>query len=171
MPFTITQGTMVHFMTVSLTLCLGWNQLMIRKSLPLLVMPMLITLSGCSQFLLLIDMCVMLLIFTICADVSSWCSVQLTLLVIDSISDGRCPWHSRCCRWYSTRHFRSVFCQLCASCWAVSARIQCQKYCLSKASYQLGQCLQCSQELYMDHHFEVCWSISRVRSSCRWGHW
>ena len=28
-------------------------------------------------------------------------------------------------------------------------------YCLSKASYHLGQCLQCSQELHTEHHFEV----------------
>ena len=37
------QGTMVHFMNVSLTLWLRCNQLMIRQSLSLLVMPMLIT--------------------------------------------------------------------------------------------------------------------------------
>ena len=54
---------MVHFMTVSSTLWLGCIQLMIRQSLSLLVMAMLITLSGCSQSLLLIDMGVMLLIF------------------------------------------------------------------------------------------------------------
>ena len=30
--------------------------------------------------------------------------------------DDRCPWHGRCGRWYSTRHFRSLICQLCASC-------------------------------------------------------
>ena len=76
---------MVHFMTVSLTLFLGCNQLMIGQSLFLLVMPMLITLSGWSQSLLLIDMGVMLLIFVICQVVSSWCSVLLTVLVIDSI--------------------------------------------------------------------------------------
>ena len=35
-PFTVTQCTMVHFMTVSLTLWLGCNQLMIRHSLSLL---------------------------------------------------------------------------------------------------------------------------------------
>ena len=59
MPFTVTQGTIVHFMTVSLTLWLGCNQLMIRQSLSSLVMPMLITLSGYSQSVLLIDMGVM----------------------------------------------------------------------------------------------------------------
>ena len=47
--------------------------------------PMLITLSGWSQFLLLIDIGVMLLIFEICLVVSSCCSVPLTLLAIDSI--------------------------------------------------------------------------------------
>ena len=43
MPFTITQGRMVHFKTVSLTLWLRCNQLTIRQPLSLLVMPMLIT--------------------------------------------------------------------------------------------------------------------------------
>ena len=85
MPFTVTQGTMVHFMTVSLPLWLGCNQLMIRLSLSLslLVMPMLITVR--SQSLLLIDMGVMLLIFVICHIESSWYVVLLKLLVIDSI--------------------------------------------------------------------------------------
>ena len=57
------QGTMVHSMTVSLTLWFRCNQLMKRRSLSLLVMPMLITLRGYSQSLILIDMVVMLLIF------------------------------------------------------------------------------------------------------------
>ena len=35
-------------------------------------------------------------------------------------------------------HFKSLLCQFCASCGAVCAGVQCQKYCLSKASYQLG---------------------------------
>ena len=74
MPFTVTQGTMVLFMTVSLTLFLGCNQLMIRLSL--LVMPMLITLSGWSRSLLLIDMGVV---------VSSSCVGLLTLLGINKI--------------------------------------------------------------------------------------
>ena len=30
-----------------------------------------------------------------------------------------------------------------------------KKYCLFKASYQLGHCPQCSQELHMAHHVEV----------------
>ena len=47
--------------------------------------PMLITLSGWSQFLLLIDIGVMLLIFEICLVVSRCCVVPLTLLAIDSI--------------------------------------------------------------------------------------
>ena len=38
MPFTITQGMMVHFMIVSLTLWLRYSQLMIKQSLSLLVM-------------------------------------------------------------------------------------------------------------------------------------
>ena len=38
MPFTVTQDTTVHFMTVSLTLWLGYSQLMINQSLSLLVM-------------------------------------------------------------------------------------------------------------------------------------
>ena len=63
MPFTVTQGTIIHFVTVPLTLWLGCNQLMIRRSLSLLVMPLLITLSAESLSLLLIDMGVMLLIF------------------------------------------------------------------------------------------------------------
>ena len=58
---------------------------MIRGSLFLLVIPILITLSGYSQSILLIDMGVMLLIFVICQVVSSWDSVPLTLLVTDSI--------------------------------------------------------------------------------------
>ena len=61
--FTIILGTTVHFMTISLILWLGCNQLMIRQSLSLLMMPMLITLSGSSQSLRLIDMGVMLLVF------------------------------------------------------------------------------------------------------------
>ena len=85
MPFTVTQGTMVHFLKVSLILWLGCNQLMIRQSLSLLVMPMFITLSGWSQSLLLIDMGVMFLIFVICQIESSRCAVLFTLLVIDSI--------------------------------------------------------------------------------------
>ena len=82
MPFTATHGTMVHCMTVSLTLWLTCNQLVIGQSLSLLVMPMLITLSGWSESLLLIDMGEMLLIFAICPVVSIWCAVLLTLLVI-----------------------------------------------------------------------------------------
>ena len=42
-----------------------------------MVMSMLITLSGWSQSLLLIDMGVMLLIFAMCQVVSSWCAVPL----------------------------------------------------------------------------------------------
>ena len=91
------------------------NQLMIRQSLSLLVMQMLITLSGCSQSLLLIDMGVMLLTF-----IMSGCE-QLVRgpthiagngldLVVTDVPD------SRCGRWYSTRHLRSQLCQLCASC-------------------------------------------------------
>ena len=85
MPFTVTHGTMVHFMTVSLTLWLGCNQLMIRQSLSLLVIPMLITLRGWSQCILLINMCVMLLIFVLCQVFSSRDVVLLTLQVIDLI--------------------------------------------------------------------------------------
>ena len=33
--------------------------------------------------------------------------------------------------------------------------VQCQIYSLLKATNQLGQCRQCSQELHMVHHFEV----------------
>ena len=51
MPFTITQGMMVHFMIVSLTLWLGYSQLM-KRSLYLLVMRILITQSGWSRSLL-----------------------------------------------------------------------------------------------------------------------
>ena len=85
MPFTVTQGTMVHFITVSLTLWLGCNQSMIRQSLASLPMQMLLTLCGWSQSRLLIDIGVILLIFAICPVVSSWCAVPLTLLVINSI--------------------------------------------------------------------------------------
>ena len=85
MPFTITQGTMVHFMTDSSTLWLWYNPLMIHRYLSLLVMSMLITLRGWSWSLLLMDMDVMLLIFAFCLVVRSWFAVQLTLLVIGSI--------------------------------------------------------------------------------------
>ena len=78
--FTVTQGMIVHIMTGSLNLWLGCNQLMIKQSLSLLVMPMLITLSGWSQSLLLIDVGVMRMIFEICQVVSSWCSVPLIFL-------------------------------------------------------------------------------------------
>ena len=61
------------------------GQLMIKQSLPLLVMRMLIILSDWSRSLLLIGMGVMLLIFAICRVVSSWFAVQLTLLVTDLI--------------------------------------------------------------------------------------
>ena len=54
---------MVHIITVSLTLWLGCNQLIMRQSLSLSVIPMLISLRGWSPFLLLIDMGVMLLVF------------------------------------------------------------------------------------------------------------
>ena len=50
MLFTVTHYTIVHFTTASMTLWLGCNQLMIRQSLSLLVMSMLITLSGWSEF-------------------------------------------------------------------------------------------------------------------------
>ena len=78
-------GHNVHFMIPSLTLWLGCNQLMIRQPLSLLVLRMLITMSGWSQSLLLIDMGVMLLIFAICPVVSRWCAVPLSLLAMDSI--------------------------------------------------------------------------------------
>ena len=54
MLYTVIQDTTVHFITVSLTLWLGYSQLMIKQSLSLLVMWMLITLSGWSRSLLLI---------------------------------------------------------------------------------------------------------------------
>ena len=82
-PFTVTEDTTVHFMTVSLTLWLRYGQLMIKQSLSLLVMRMLITLSGWNLSLLLIGMGVMILIFAIFWVVSSWFSVPLTLLVTD----------------------------------------------------------------------------------------
>ena len=49
MPFTITKGTMVHFMTVSLTLWPGCNQFMIRQSLSSLVMPIFIIINTHSS--------------------------------------------------------------------------------------------------------------------------
>ena len=67
-------------MTVSLTLWLGYSQLMIKQSLSLLVMRMLITLSDWSMSLLLIGTDVMLLIFAICRAVSTWFAVTITLL-------------------------------------------------------------------------------------------
>ena len=68
------------------SLLLGYSQLMIKQSMPLLVMPRLITLSGRPMFtLLLIGTGVMLLIFAICHAVSSWFAVPLTLLVTDLI--------------------------------------------------------------------------------------
>ena len=53
------------------------NKLMIMLSLSLLVMPMLITLTGWSQSLLLIDMGVMLLIFAIFQVASSRCTTHI----------------------------------------------------------------------------------------------
>ena len=71
MPFTVTQNTTADFMTVPLTLWLGYSQLIIKQSLTLLVMRMLITLSGWSLSFLLRGTGVMLLIFVICQVVSS----------------------------------------------------------------------------------------------------
>ena len=71
-PFNVTQGTVVHFMIVSLTLWLEYSQLIIRQSLSLLVIRMLITLSGWSRSLVLIGKGVMLFIFAISPVVSSW---------------------------------------------------------------------------------------------------
>ena len=82
-PFSVTKGTMVYFITVYLTLWLGCNQLMIRQSLSLFVIGMLITLNGRSQSLLLIDMCEMHFIFAIWQVVISWGALPLTLLLID----------------------------------------------------------------------------------------
>ena len=84
MLFAVTQGTMVHFMIVFLTLRFGYSQLLVKKSLYLLVMRMLITLSSWSRSLLLIGTSVLLLKFVICRVVSSWCTVPLTLLVAGS---------------------------------------------------------------------------------------
>ena len=81
MALTVTHGTMIHFMIVSLTLWLGYNQLMIKQSVSLLVMLMIITLSGWSWSLLLIDTREMLWIFSICRVVRGWFTVPLTLLV------------------------------------------------------------------------------------------
>ena len=75
MPFTVTQDIMVNFMPVSLTLWVGYSQLMIKQYLSLLVMQMLITLSGWSRSLLLIGTGVMLLIYGICLVVSSFFTV------------------------------------------------------------------------------------------------
>ena len=72
-------------MIVSLTLWFEYSQLIIKQSLPLLVMRMFITLSGWSRSLLLIGTGVMLLIFVICLIVSSWFAVQLTLLVYNRL--------------------------------------------------------------------------------------
>ena len=80
MPFTVTQGTMVHFMSPSLTLWLGCNQLMIRQPLSLLVLRMLITMSGWSQSLQLIDMGVMLLISAICPTLSAGNRLDLAMI-------------------------------------------------------------------------------------------
>ena len=118
----------------------GYSQLMKKKSLPSSVMRMLNTLSGWSLSLLLISTCVILLIFAICQVVGSWFAVLLTLLVTNSILWCGCPLHSRCVRWYTNGNFRSLLCQLCASDRAICTRVQYQKYCLSEASYQLGQC-------------------------------
>ena len=73
---TLTQGMMVHFMFGSLTLCLGYCQLMMR---------MLITLSRWVQSLLLIGMGIMPMIFAIHPVVSSSFVVPLKLQVTDSI--------------------------------------------------------------------------------------
>ena len=85
MPFTVTQGTMVHFFDCLIDSMARVPSVDDKAVLSLSVVPMLITLSGLSQFLLLIDMGMMLLVFAICPVVSSWCSVSLSLLVIDPI--------------------------------------------------------------------------------------
>ena len=100
MPFTVTQGTTVHYMTVSLTLYLGCNLLMIRQSLSLLGMLMLITLNG--QSLIMIEA----LDFVICSGCeqlvrgpSHIAGNRLYLVKIDF------PLSCEDSRWYSTRHF------------------------------------------------------------------
>ena len=87
MPFTATQGTVVHFIAVSLTQWLGYYLLMIMQSLSLLVMPMLINLSVWMESVFPTDRHGRdaLDFFSICHVVSSWCAVPLTLVVIDSI--------------------------------------------------------------------------------------
>ena len=93
------------------------------------------------------------------------------LLVTYLILWWQMSWHSRCVCWYSTGNFWSLLCQLCVSGWATCTGVQYQKYCPSKALYQLVQCPLHNQELYLKHHFEVSWSIRCVSLSYWWGHW
>ena len=79
---------MAHFLFLSLTLWLWYSQSIIKQSLSLLVMRMLMTLSGWSLSLLLIDTGVMLLVhwFTHIAGelVEQLVHCPLTLVVTDS---------------------------------------------------------------------------------------
>ena len=91
----------------------------------------------------------MLLIFEICQVGSSWCALSHSYCWLQTRSgDDWCSWDRRYGHWYFTEHFRSLLCQLCASYGTICAGVQCQKYCVSKVSYQLGQCPRCSHELY-----------------------
>ena len=83
MPFSITQSTIVYFTSVSLTLWLGYSQLMIKRSLSLLIMPILIALSGWNRSLQLIGIDIMLLIFAIYRVVCSACN-RLDLVVTNA---------------------------------------------------------------------------------------
>ena len=92
----------------------------------------------------------MLLIFEICLVVSSWFAVPLAWLVTTDVPDivdvfvgSPLGTSDRC------------FCQLYALGRAICTEVQYPKNRLSEASYQLGQCPLCTQELYLEHHFEV----------------
>ena len=133
----------------------------------LFVMPMLITLNGWSQSLLLIDMGVILFVFIISQVVSSWCAAQLTLLVIDSILWLQMPLTKFMTFWSLVLHSAlqpNDSNQTLHS----STMSEMQSF---KASYQLERCPQCSQEIYMEDHFDVSWFVTCVRKSHWWGHW
>ena len=157
MPFTVTQGTMVHFMTVFLTLWVRCNQLIIRRMQSVDVSDAnahhsewlesvsptdrhrhealdFCNPSGCEQLVR-------------CPTHIAGNRLDLVMTDVPDIID------AVVCTSLGTSDHCFVSCVLRVE--QVCARAQFQKYGLSKASYPLRQCPQCSQELYMERHFEV----------------
>ena len=98
MPFTVTQGMMVHFMTESLNIWLGCHQLTIRQPLFFVSDAK----AHHSEWLESISPTERhgrdALNFCNLSGRNCWCSVLLTLLVIDSILRSPMSCHSRCGR-------------------------------------------------------------------------